>query len=121
MEMPFHRFAREIRNQNSRLRPNYGAIGSSQAVSAGAGTSDLYLLCSGSSPSMMPFDALKFFPLGLFVLLALATSPPTGPANAQSQSDRDKTPPARQSPPEKRRLNLSVRPGGLDSLSYNGQ
>src|SRR4029453_19617022 len=99
MEMPFHRFAREIRNQKSRLRPNYDATVSSQAVWGGAGTSDLYLLCSGSSLSMMPFDVLKFFLLGLFVLLALGIFTPTRPANAQSHTGQAETPPARQSPP----------------------
>ena len=70
---------------------------------------------------MMPFNALKFFLLDLFVLLALGIFTPTCPADAQSQSDRDKTPPGRQSPPAKRGLDFSVGPRGLDSLSYNGQ
>jgi len=70
---------------------------------------------------MMPFDALKFFLLDLFVLLSLGIFTPTCPADVQSQSDRAKTPPGRQSPPAKRGLNFSVGSRGLDSLSYNGQ
>ena len=108
MEMPFHHFAREIRSQNFRLRRGYDVTGNSQAVSGGAGTSDLYLLPSGSSLVMMPFDALKFLPLGLFVLLALGMFTPTCPADAQSQSDWAKTPSGHQSPPAKRGLDFSV-------------
>jgi hypothetical protein len=121
MEMPFHRFAREIRSQNFRLRRGYDVTGNSQAVSGGAGTSDLYLLPSGFSLVMMPFDALKFLPLGVFVLLAFGIFTPTCPANAQSHTGQAQTPPARQSPPAKRGLDFSVGPRGLDSLSYNGQ
>src|SRR5206468_10867662 len=121
MEMPFHRFAREIRNQNCPLRRGYGVIGSSQAASGSARTSDLYLLSSGSSLSVMPFDSLKFLLLGLFVLLALGIFAPTCPANAQSQSGQAKTLSDCQSPPAKRGLDFSVGLRGLDSLSYNGQ
>jgi hypothetical protein len=70
---------------------------------------------------MMPFDVLKFFPLGLFVLLALGIFTPTCPANAQSRTGQAETPPAHQSPPAKQGLDFSVGPRGLDSLSYNGQ
>jgi hypothetical protein len=69
----------------------------------------------------MPFDALKFLLLGLFVLLALGIFAPTCPANAQSQSGQAKTLSDCQSPPAKRGLDFSVGPRGLDSLSYNGQ
>src|SRR5436190_16413668 len=120
MEMPFHRFAREIRNQNSRLGRGCGVTGNSQSSFGGAGTSVLYLLSSGSSLSVMLFDALKFLLLSLLVLFALGIFTPMCTANAQSQSDRDKTPP-RQSPAAKRGLDFSVGPRGLDSLSYNGQ
>src|SRR5437867_754841 len=102
MEMPFPRFAREIRSQNFRLRRGYDVTGNSQAVSRGAGTSDLYLLPLGSSLVMMPFDALKFLPLGLFVLLALGIFTPACPANAQSESGQAKTLSDIQSPPAKR-------------------
>ncbi len=71
--------------------------------------------------SMIYFDALKFFLLRFFALLALGIFAATCPANAQSQSGQAKTPPARQSPPVKRGLDFSVGPRGLDSLSYNGQ
>src|SRR5438094_1498295 len=98
MEMPFHRFAREIRNQNCPLRRGDGITGSSQAASGSARTSDLYLLPSGFSLVTMPFDALKFLPLGLFVLLALGIFTATCPANAQSDTGQAETPPARQSP-----------------------
>jgi hypothetical protein len=70
---------------------------------------------------MMPFDALKFFLLDLFGLLALGIFTLTCPANAQSHTRQAETPPGRQSPPAKRGLDFSVGPRGLDSLSYNGQ
>jgi len=69
----------------------------------------------------MPFNALKFFLLGFFVLFALGIFAPTCPANAQSQSDQAGTSPPPQSPGGKQGLDFSVGPRGLDSLSYNGQ
>jgi hypothetical protein len=70
---------------------------------------------------MMPFDALKFFLLGFFVLFVLGIFNPTCPANAQSQSGEARTTPARQYPAAKRGLGFSVGPRGLTSLSFNGQ
>jgi hypothetical protein len=69
----------------------------------------------------MPFDALRFFLPGFFVLFVLGIFNPTCPANAQSQSGHARTTPARQYPAAKRGLDFSVGPRGLDSLSYNGQ
>ena len=69
----------------------------------------------------MPFDALRFFLPGFFVLFVLGIFNPTCPANAQSQSGQARTTPARQYPAAKRGLNFSVGPRGLDSLSFNGQ
>jgi hypothetical protein len=69
---------------------------------------------------MTPFDALKFFLLGFFVLFALGIFGPMCPANAHLQGGQARTPPARQSPPAKRGLDFSVGPRGLDSLSYDG-
>jgi hypothetical protein len=69
----------------------------------------------------MPFDALRFFLLGFFVLFVLGIFNPTCPANAQSQSGEARTTPARQYPAAKRGLGFSVGPRGLTSLSFNGQ
>jgi hypothetical protein len=69
----------------------------------------------------MPFDALKFFLLGFFVLFVLGIFAPTCPANAQSQSGQARTTPAHQSLPANGGLDFSVGPRGLDSLSFNGQ
>ena len=69
----------------------------------------------------MPFDALRFFLPGFFVLFVLGIFNPTCPANAQSQSGQARTTPARQYPDAKRGLNFSVGAHGLDSLSFNGQ
>jgi hypothetical protein len=70
---------------------------------------------------MMPFDALKFFLLGLFVLFALRIFADTSPANAESQPNRTPTQAALQSPAPKQGLNFVVGAHGLDSLSFNGQ
>src|SRR6266516_6394030 len=69
----------------------------------------------------MPFDALRFFLPGFFVLFVLGIFNPTCPANAQSQSGQARTTPARQYPAVKRGLNFVVGAHGLDSLSFNGQ
>ena len=69
----------------------------------------------------MPFDALRFFLPGFFVLFVLGIFNPTCPANAQSQSGQARTTPARQSPASKQGLNFVVGAHGLDSLSFNGQ
>src|SRR5947207_1272149 len=69
----------------------------------------------------MPFDALRFFLPGFFVLFVLGIFSPKCPANAQSQSGQARTTPARQYPAVKRGLNFSVGAHGLDSLSFNGQ
>ena len=69
----------------------------------------------------MPFDALRFFLPGFFVLFVLGIFNPTCPANAQSQSGQARTTPARQSPAAKQGLNFVVGAHGLDSLSFNGQ
>jgi hypothetical protein len=70
---------------------------------------------------MMPFDALRFFLPGFFVLFVLGIFNPTCPANAQSQSGQARTTPACQYPPAKQGLNFVVGAHGLDSLSFNGQ
>src|SRR6266699_3312541 len=69
----------------------------------------------------MPFDALRFFLPGFFVVFVLGIFNPTCPANAQSQSGQARTTPARQYPAVKRGLNFVVGAHGLDSLSFNGQ
>ena len=69
----------------------------------------------------MPFDALRFFLPGFFVLFVLGIFNPTCPANAQSQSGQARTTPALQSPASKQGLNFVVGAHGLDSLSFNGQ
>src|SRR5436190_5055687 len=69
----------------------------------------------------MPFDALRFFLPGFFVLFVLGIFNPTCPANAQSQSGQARTTPARQYPAVKRGLEFVVGSHGLDSLSFNGQ
>src|SRR5947207_8743008 len=69
----------------------------------------------------MPFDALRFFLPGFFVLFVLGIFNPTCPANAQSQSGQARTTPARQYPAVKQGLNFVVGAHGLDSLSFNGQ
>jgi hypothetical protein len=69
----------------------------------------------------MPFDALRFFLPGFFVLFVLGIFNPTCPANAQSQSGQARTTPARQYPAAKQGLNFVVGAHGLDSLSFNGQ
>src|ERR1700751_4547393 len=69
----------------------------------------------------MSFGALKFFLPGFFVFFALGIFASICPANAQLQGDQAKTSPARQSFTEKRGLDFSVGPRGLDSLSFNGQ
>jgi hypothetical protein len=69
----------------------------------------------------MPFDALRFFLPGFFVLVVLGIFNPTCSANAQSQSGQARTTPARQYPAAKRGLSFSVGAHGLDSLSFNGQ
>jgi len=69
----------------------------------------------------MPFDALRFFLPGFFVLFVWGIFSPTCPANAQSQSGQARTTPARQYPAVKRGLNFVVGAHGLDSLSFNGQ
>src|SRR6476646_2086540 len=69
----------------------------------------------------MPFDALRFFLPGFFLLFVLGIFNPTCSANAQSQSGQTKTTSARQSPAPKQGLNFVVGAHGLDSLSFNGQ
>jgi hypothetical protein len=69
----------------------------------------------------MPFDALRFFLPGFFVLFVLGIFNPACPANAQSQSGQARTTPARQYPAAKRGLSFVVGAHGLDSLSFNGQ
>src|SRR6266566_7169570 len=69
----------------------------------------------------MPFDALRFFLPGFFVVFVSGIFNPTCPANAQSQSGQARTTPARQYPAVKRGLNFVVGAHGLDSLSFNGQ
>src|SRR3984893_10842371 len=69
----------------------------------------------------MPFDALRFFLPGFFVLFVLGIFNPTCPANAQHRSGQASTPPAFQSPAAKQGLNFVVGAHGLDSLSFNGQ
>jgi hypothetical protein len=69
----------------------------------------------------MPFDALRFFLPGFFVLFVLGIFNPTCPANAQSQSGQATTTPARQYPAAKQGLNFVVGERGLTSLSFNGQ
>jgi hypothetical protein len=69
----------------------------------------------------MPFDALRFFLPGFFVLFVLGIFNPKCPANAQSHSGQARTTPARQYPAAKRGLSFSVGAHGLDSLSFNGQ
>ena len=70
---------------------------------------------------MMPFDALRFFLPGFFVLFVLGIFNPTCPANAQSQSGQARTTPARQYPAAKRGLSFAVGERGLTSLEFNGQ
>jgi hypothetical protein len=70
---------------------------------------------------MMPFDSLKFFLLGFFVLFALGIFAPTSQAKAETQRDQPGGSAALQSPVPKQGLDFSVGPRGLDSLSYNGQ
>jgi hypothetical protein len=60
----------------------------------------------------MPFDALKFFLPGLFLLFAWTVLAGTSPA---------KTPTVLQSPVPKRGLDFSIGNRGLESLSFNGQ
>jgi hypothetical protein len=55
----------------------------------------------------------SFLALGVFTF--------TSPANARSQNDPIRTPPAGQSPIEKQGLNFAVGERGLTSLSFNGQ
>src|SRR6266516_4129102 len=69
----------------------------------------------------MPFDALRFFLPGFFVVFVLCIFNPTCTANAQSQSGQARTTPARQYPAVKRGLNFVVGAHGLDSLWFNGQ
>jgi hypothetical protein len=69
----------------------------------------------------MPVDTLRFFLPVFFVLFVLGIFNPTCPANAQSQSGRARTTPARQYPAAKQGLNFVVGAHGLDSLSFNGQ
>ena len=69
----------------------------------------------------MPFDALRFFLPGFFVLFVLGIFNPTCSANAQSQSAQARTTPARQYPATKQGLNFVVGAHGLDSLSFNGE
>jgi hypothetical protein len=69
----------------------------------------------------MPFDALRFFLPGFFVLFVLGIFNPTCPANAQSQSGQARTTPARQYPAATQGLNFAVGERGLTSLSFNGQ
>ena len=69
----------------------------------------------------MPFDALRFLLPGFFVLFALGIFNPTCSANAQSQSDQDRTTPARKSLASKQGLNFVVGAHGLTSLSFKGQ
>jgi hypothetical protein len=69
----------------------------------------------------MPFDSLRFLPLGFFVLFALGIFAPTCSTHAQSQVARSETTSAGQSPAAKRGVHFSVGPRGLDSLSFNGQ
>jgi len=69
----------------------------------------------------MPFNALRFFLCGVFVLFVLGIFNPTRPANAQSQSGQARTTPARQSSASKQGLNFVVGAHGLTSLSFNGQ
>src|SRR4029077_18748404 len=69
----------------------------------------------------MPFDALRFFLPGFFVLFVLGIFNPTCPANAQSQGGQARTPSARQYPAAKQGLDFVVGAHGLTSLSFNGQ
>ena len=64
----------------------------------------------------MPFDALRFFLPGFFLLFVLGIFNPTCSANAQSRGDQANAPPA-----SKQSLNFVVGARGLDSLSFNGQ
>jgi hypothetical protein len=64
----------------------------------------------------MPFDALRFFLPGFFVLFALGILFPRMPANAQSHGGQVKAPPA-----PKQGLNFAVGERGLTSLSFHGQ
>ena len=64
----------------------------------------------------MPFDALRFFLPGFFLLFVLGIFNPKCPANAQSHGGQANAP-----PPSKQGLNFVLGAHGLDSLSFNGQ
>src|SRR6266849_3470656 len=70
---------------------------------------------------MMPFDGLKFFLLGFFVLFALRIFADKSPEKAESQRNQTPAPAVLQSPAPKQGLNFVVGTHGLDSLSFNGQ
>src|SRR5260370_11379131 len=69
----------------------------------------------------MPFDALKFFLLGFFVLFALRIFADKSPEKAESQRNQTPAPAVLQSPAPKQGLNFVVGAHGLDSLSFDGQ
>src|SRR5260370_1702786 len=69
----------------------------------------------------MPFDALKFFLLGFFVLFALRIFADKSPEKAESQRNQTPAPAVLQSPAPKQGLNVVVGEDGLTSLSFNGQ
>ena len=69
----------------------------------------------------MPFDALRFFLLGFFVLFASRHFQPYVPGERAITAGRPGQPPPVQSPAAKQGLNFVVGAHGLDSLSFNGQ
>jgi hypothetical protein len=69
----------------------------------------------------MPFDALKFFLLGFFVLFSVRIFADMSPAKAESQRNQAPTPAVLQLPAPKQGLDFVVGAHGLDALSFNGQ
>jgi hypothetical protein len=70
----------------------------------------------------MPFDALRFFLPGFFLLFfAVTVFAETSLVKTESQQNRTPSPAVVQSPASKQGLNFVVGAHGLDSLSFNGQ